>query len=85
MGKRSNFRRLERDAYNTPVEAVAPLLERLTPGTQFIEPCAGAGRLIEHLEHAGHICVGRYDLPDDAREMRYSELEDGTIFVTNPP
>jgi hypothetical protein len=41
MGKRSNFRRLERDAYNTPAEAVMPLLDHLKPRTKFIEPCAG--------------------------------------------
>ena len=29
MGKRSDFKRRARDAYDTPAEAVAPLLERL--------------------------------------------------------
>ena len=84
MGKRSNFKRLARDAYDTPAEAVAPLLKRLAPRTRFIEPCAGNGRLIEHLVRAGHVLVGQYDLPDDARAKRYG-VEDGVVFVTNSP
>jgi hypothetical protein len=69
MGKRSRrkFRRIERDAYNTPAEAVWELLKELGPATKFVEPCAGAGYLVGHLKRAGHICVGAYDLPTDAR------------------
>ena len=85
MGKRSTFSRLPRDAYSTPAEAVAPLLPYLEPGARFFEPCAGEGRLIEHLVNAGHICVGRCDLPIDARTWRYLSIESGVIFITNPP
>jgi hypothetical protein len=85
MGKRSEFPRLPRDAYDTPAAAAAPLLPHLAPRTRFVEPCAGNGCLIEHLEAAGHVCVGRYDLPDDARAASYAEAKDGAIFVTNPP
>jgi hypothetical protein len=63
MGKRSEFRRIARDAYDTPNEAVAPLLPWLTPRTKFLEPCTGAGKLIEHLTRAGHILARAYDLP----------------------
>ena len=84
MGKRSSFKRLERDAYNTPLEAVAPLLPLLAAGTRFIEPCIGAGCLARHLTEAGHVLVGGYDLPDDARSTRYS-ISAGAIFLTNPP
>jgi hypothetical protein len=83
MGKRSNFRRLERDAYNTPAEAVMPLLDHLKPRTKFIEPCAGAGCLVERLELSGHICIARYDLPDDACTKRY-EIVGADRFITNP-
>lgn len=50
MGKRSNFERVERDFYPTPLAAVQPLIPHL-PNTHFnyIEPCAGDGRLCEHL------------------------------------
>jgi hypothetical protein len=47
MGKRSDFRRVERDAYNTPLSAVLPLLQALPAGTRFIEPCCGALRSYE--------------------------------------
>ena len=71
LGKRSDFPRLPQDEYNTPREAVLPLLECLKPRTQFVEPCAGAGHLTGHLKRAGHILAGAYDLPDDARTKRY--------------
>jgi hypothetical protein len=85
MGRRSFFPRIPQDAYSTPAEAVAPLLPHLEPGSRFFEPCAGEGRLIEHLVNAGHICVGRCDLPTDARTWRYLSIESGVIFITNPP
>ena len=50
MGKRSNFERNPRDFYPTPNEAVIPLLPHLPEKGLFAEPCAGDGRLIEHIE-----------------------------------
>jgi hypothetical protein len=85
VGKRSTFPRLPQDAYSTPPEAVAPLLPHLEPASRFFEPCAGEGRLIKHLVNAGHICVGRCDLPTDAKTWRYVSAEPGVVFVTNPP
>jgi hypothetical protein len=61
------------------------VLPHLEPGSRFFEPCAGEGRLIEHLVNAGHICVGRCDLLTDARTWRYLSIESGVIFITNPP
>ena len=53
MGKRSNFERLDRDYYITPLEAVLPLLPHIMGKIQrFAEPCAGNGALIDHIE--GH-------------------------------
>ena len=75
MGKRSDFPRLPQDSYDTPASAVAPLLEHLAPQTQFIEPCVGNGSLVEHLKRAGHVLVGAYDLPDDARTTHYAEAK----------
>ena len=84
MGKSSTFPRIPQDAYSTPAPAVMPLLERLAPNLRFIEPCCGEGRLIDHLESGGHVCVGRYDLPDDARTKHY-DVNDADCFITNPP
>ena len=53
MGRRSFFPRIPQDAYSTPAEAVVPLLPHLEPGSRFFEPCAGEGRLIEHLVALG--------------------------------
>ena len=50
MGKRSDFPRIDKDAYDTPEAAVIPLLPHLPkrPFT-FWEPCAGRGDLMDHL------------------------------------
>ena len=84
MGKRSLFPRITEDNYPTPAEAVPPLLPHRAPRMRFIEPCAGGVDLIKHLQNAGHISVGAYDLPDDARTKRYL-LHDADVFLTNPP
>jgi hypothetical protein len=61
------------------------LLKLLEPGTRFIEPCCGADRaLVGHLESAGHVCVGAYDLPVDARTARYA-VESDVVAITNIP
>jgi hypothetical protein len=58
MGKRSNFERIPRDFYPTPMEAVFPLVAQVTPPkghrkTWFYEPCVGDGALVQHL-HASN-------------------------------
>ena len=82
MGKRTNFPRRERDDYPTPWPAVVPLLRLLEPGTKFVEPCAGAGDLVGHLERAGHVCVAASDLPVDARTC---ELRDRARYDPSLP
>lgn len=84
MGKRSNFVRMKNDFYPTPLECVRPLIDHLTPQTNFIEPCVGDGRLCDHLSLYDHKCVGRYDLPDDATVKQY-DLTGADFFITNPP
>jgi hypothetical protein len=84
MGKRSQFDRVARDNYETPASAAAPLMPHLSPRTRFIEPCCGSRKLVEQLESFGHICVGGYDLPTDARTACY-RAELGVTAVTNPP
>lgn len=90
MGKRSNFERIPRDFYPTPESAVLPLLPHLAPGTRFCEPCAGDGRLIDHLTAAGHHCAGAWDIEprrDDIDKIDASQRLIGNIdcFITNPP
>jgi hypothetical protein len=84
LGKRSDFARVDRDAYNTPLSAALPLLRVLPEKTRFIEPCAGDGDLIDHLIAAGHVLVSKWDLPCDAQVARYNVAQ-ADCFITNPP
>jgi hypothetical protein len=95
MGKRSDFPRRPQDAYDTPQEAVLPLLPYLAPGSRFIESCAGSGALVRHLEAAGHVCIDASDIAPRADDIRQADATDwdeydvwGTsadCFITNPP
>lgn len=97
MGKRSEgFVRRERDYYSTPEAAVLPLLPHLDPGTLFMEPCAGDGRLVRHLEKHGHVCVDAFDIEpqhadveqDDALEAVFVPERGQPVpdaMITNPP
>lgn len=90
MGKRSAFARNPRDYYATPPAAMPALLARLSPGTRFIEPCAGDGRLIGLLEKAGHRCIGATDIQPqrqdiDAEDACTTQWDKPPLFITNPP
>jgi hypothetical protein len=96
MGKRSDFKRVERDFYASPPEAIYPILPHLDPRTHFIEPCAGDGRLARYLTARGHVCVDAFDIEpqhpdvdkDDALEAVFVP-ERGEpspdCVITNPP
>ena len=90
MGKRSSFKRVERDYYPTPEAAVLPLLPHLDPETCFIEPCAGDGRLVRHLEKRGHTCVDAYDIEPQDESVRQADALTQVspikfVTITNPP
>jgi len=93
MGKRSSFKRVERDFYPTPREAVLPLLPHLEYGTAFSEPCAGDGALIHHLEAHGMSCVEASDIEPrcdwidriDANGPIFSIGGSVDSIITNPP
>jgi hypothetical protein len=95
MGKRSSFDRRERDFYPTPVEAVAPLLPHLKHGDMFVEPCAGDGALVRHLEGAGLSCKWAADIEpradwisrEDALADAFWPHCDASVeyIITNPP
>ena len=88
MGKRSSFVRHERDFYATPEHAVTPLLPYLEDSSIFVEPCAGDGRLIDHLHKAGHICTLAFDIEPMRTDVEQGDaLEDfkADLIITNPP
>ncbi len=92
MGKRSNFRRRRQDAYDTPPEALAPLLPYLPTDKFYAEPCAGCGMLVDALEAAGRRVYWASDIEPrrddigqhDALKIAGVLLACHTI-VTNPP
>lgn len=90
MGKRSNFERIPRDFYPTPLEAAIPLLDHLSPEALFAEPCAGDGALVDHLRAAGHVCVHASDIEPRRSDILEADALSGPwsgfdLFITNPP
>ena len=97
MSKRQRkFEHVERSYYPTPLKAVTPLT-RFLPNHFFtyIEPCAGDGRLIDHLTTVAPKgnCVGKWDiqpkekgiLTRDALEVPDEDYQCAAWIITNPP
>lgn len=95
MGKRSDFERNPRDYYPTPIAAVEPLLDHLPYEFDYVEPCAGDGRLVNHIHdltngtgrclHAADIePQGLGVIKADAMklDMPYKTVD---FVITNPP
>lgn len=91
MGKRSEFKRVERDYYPTPITAVYPLIQHLPDFGVYAEPCAGDGRLIEHIKSLTKLsCKIATDIapqsvwitPQDAFAADFSKVD---FVITNPP
>lgn len=89
MGKRSDFERVARDFYPTPKEAVLPLIKHLPNWFIFTEPCAGDGRLADHLESFGGYGRDLYDIEPrrgDIYKKDFTEVVPrGDLVITNPP
>lgn len=95
MSKRNpNFRRRKRDAYDTPLEAVLPLLPHLKAGCRYAEPCAGRGLLIKNLaangvrfSYAGDIKPRASSIIEkrDALTLTGAVLKGADLLITNPP
>ena len=92
MGKRPDFERVERDYYPTPIEAVLPLLPHLPSDLfHFTEPCAGDGRLADHIAKLtrGH-CERASDIEPRGKLIHQADAltepdEMAAMFITNPP
>jgi hypothetical protein len=93
MGKRSDFKRVERDFYPTPLAAVLPLLDYIPDFAHFAEPCAGDGALINHIigERNDLQCVAAADIdPKNGGilELDFLDFDVSSIachIITNPP
>lgn len=91
MGKRSDFERVERDYYPTPLAALLPLVPHLPEQFTFAEPCAGDGRLIDHIEQATNgKCIWASDINpqrDDIhqRDALATSMLGSDLIITNTP
>lgn len=101
MGKRSDFERRDRDFYATPYKAVVPLLNHLDEGMSFMEPCAGDGALVRHIEDELLPCVWASDIEpasDPAEGLIHIAIKQlcfrsvppnaalgADVVITNPP
>ena len=92
MGKRSNFKRKERDFYPTPYEAAKPLMPHLDSNCRFAEPCAGDGALVKHLVSHEHIPFWVSDIEPQGDVSRKADaftlstpLVWADCIITNPP
>lgn len=96
MGKRSDFERTPRDYYPTPIAAVEPLIPHLPYTFDYVEPCAGDGRLVDHITELtdGHgECLFKSDiepqakgiLQNDALLLSFGGYNIVDMCITNPP
>ena len=91
MGKNSDFPRRKNDAYlSWDIRTVLPLLPHLAGWRSFVEPCAGAGHLVDHLQAAGLHCVQAYDIAPQRADIELGDAMAATLppgadgFITNP-
>lgn len=94
MAKRSDFERVEKDYYPSPLKAVEPLIPFLPDSFVFAEPCAGDGRLAKHLDYltsSRALCSVMSDIePRDAGIDKQDALSfvapaNTDFIITNPP
>lgn len=88
MGKRSNFERKPKDFYKTPKEAVLPLINHIEYISDFIEPCAGDGQLVDILENFGKKCIFKSDIEPQRGDIIKKDaicIELQNPVITNPP
>ncbi len=86
MGKRSDFARVERDFYETPWEAVVPLLPHIGKGMSYVEPCVGGFALVQHLAPYAN-CIDHGDIATgrDALSWTAGDVAEADWIITNPP
>tara|TARA_R110002126_G_scaffold11847_3_gene52308 strand:- start:168 stop:707 length:540 start_codon:yes stop_codon:yes gene_type:complete len=96
MAKRSDFKRVERDYYPTPPEAVVPLIKHLPEHGTYMEPCAGDNRLVNHITDLtkGRMkCLLSSDIEPQSHDVARIDVFDTDLakdfdaryFITNPP
>jgi hypothetical protein len=88
MSKRMHkaHKRLDKDRYPTPAEAIAPLLPFLDGVIKtFVEPCCGEGDMVRLLEANGLKCVYAGDIATGQDALRLRSYRGADAGITNPP
>lgn len=96
MGKRSDFAKIPKDKYYTwDARAYVPMRSIFRKIETFIEPCAGGGDMIEHLQKLGPACIYACDIEPTGRwfpieRHSYEEIPEEYLLsadyiITNPP
>lgn len=97
MGKRSDFERIPKEKYYTPLKAVPSLINQLEipdNGLNYIEICGGNGALIDHLSSYNLNCIDSYDIEPERNDIKFgdaSKLDFDQLYpnveylITNPP
>lgn len=94
MGKRSDFERVPKDYYPTPLAAVVPLIPHLPKIFTYVEPCAGDGRLVGHIskltDQRGS-CWLAFDVEPRSPSVQHKNVFGQEyhkwvdFYITNPP
>ena len=71
------------DDYQTPPEAIVPLLQFIQPGWTVWEPACGSGQLVREFKRRGYDVIGT-DMLTDQSFLDY-EPEKYDCIITNPP
>ena len=91
MGKRSQFKRHVGDQYDTPLDAVVPLIPHLDGVGRYIEPCCGNSCLVEALGILAPslTCAFAADIKHgfDALTLKADDIlrYGADAMITNPP
>lgn len=88
MGKRSSFKRIDKDFYPTiDPRAVKELLPHLPDNFTYAEPCVGEGHMVRWLSSYGFKCTYQGDIStgQDAMNLTAYDIGDADIFISNLP
>ncbi len=88
MGKRSSFKRVDKDYYPTiDPRAVKALLPYLPTKFKYAEPCVGGGHMVQQLSAYNLECTYQGDIStgQDAMNLTAADIGDADLFITNLP
>lgn len=77
-----------KDFWETPLAAAAPLGEILPSFTEYDEPCAGNGALVEHLFKFDIFCAAASDINPRQPFITHAnalDVKPTRMIITNPP